>query len=230
MKEFMMPLEPNILEAIREYMTADLRGEEWHLNYFDFINDPILARRLGEEFISTRYIYKLLEGIAADDWLLRAQVRVQVLSYASIYEAVIHHLFFGVSPDRRQVQELTEFQTKKNISIPKAHQENLQKYLEHDGKEIIPTYEAVGRTDETKVRFDRKAECAFQLGFVTDRLRDDLIEFYEARNSIHIHAEIRKTLEYQLDLSRNAYRRLQPFKEQVCSKLGDLGLLPTGDL
>jgi hypothetical protein len=73
------------------------------------------------------------------------------------------------------------------------------------------------------VRFDRKAECAFQLGFIEDWLRDDLIEFYEARNSIHIHAEIRKSLKYQLDLSRDAYRRLQPFKEQISSKLADLG-------
>ena len=46
-------------------------------------------------------------------------------------------------------------------------------------------------------------------------LRDELIEFYDARNAIHIHAEIRKSLNYQLDLSRRAYLRMQPFKEQL---------------
>jgi hypothetical protein len=218
-----MALDPETREVVRAYVAADLRDEDWHLNYFDFIRDPVLARRLGEEFISTRYVYKLLEAIAADDWLLRAQVRVQVLSYASIYEAVIHHILFERLPDRPEVQKLTEFPTKKRISIPEQHRQALEKYLEHDGRRVIPTYEAVGRTDETKVRFDCKAECAFQLGFIEEWLCDDLIEFYEARNSIHIHAEIRKSLEYQLYLSRDAYRRLQPFKEQISRKLAELG-------
>jgi hypothetical protein len=87
-----------------------------------------------------------------------------VLSYASIYEAVIHHILFERLPDRPEVQKLTEFPTKKRISIPKQHRQALEKYLEHDGRRVIPTYEAVGRTDETKVRFDCKAECAFNWG------------------------------------------------------------------
>lgn len=91
----------------------------------------------------------------------------------------------------------------------------LEKHLEHNGRRIIPTYEAIGRTDESKVRFDKKAECAEALGLIESWLKDDLIEFYEARNAIHIHAEIRKSLDYQLDLSRSAYWRMQPFKEQI---------------
>jgi hypothetical protein len=100
----------------------------------------------------------------------------------------------------------------------------LAKHLQHDGKPIIPTYEGVGKTDESKVRFDRKAECAFSLGLIEEWLRDEIIEFYEARNAIHIHAEIRKSFDYQLDLSKRAYLRLQPFREQVRSKLITLGL------
>lgn len=53
------------------------------------------------------------------------------------------------------------------------------------------------------------------MGIIEDWLKEELIEFYEARNSIHIHAEIRKSLNYELDLSRRSYMRLQPFKEQV---------------
>jgi hypothetical protein len=87
--------------------------------------------------------------------------------------------------------------------------------LDHDGKKIIPTYEAIGRTDESKVRFDKKAECAEALGLIEGWLKDELVEFYEARNAIHIHAEIRKSLDYQLDLSKRAYLRMQPFKDQL---------------
>lgn len=58
-----------------EYATAHIADEKWHVDFFAFIEDGKLAKRLGEEFISTRVIYKLLEGIEAQDWLLRAQIK-----------------------------------------------------------------------------------------------------------------------------------------------------------
>lgn len=209
-------------EAIRSYATAHLPDENWHRQFFSFISNPVLANRLGDEFLATRFVYKVLEGLAADSWLQRTQIRLQVLSYASIYEAVIHHVLFERLPDYPQVIQLTEFPMKKLISIPREKLEVLDQYLNHDGKRVIPTYESIGKTDEAKVRFDRKAQCACDLGFIEAWLRDELIEFYEARNSIHLHAEIRKSLEYQLDLSRRAYMRMEPFREQITAKLSGI--------
>lgn len=216
-----MAFEKTVKDQITQYISAHVADEAWHISYFDFIDDTNLAQRLGEEFISTRYIYKLLEGLGADDWLLRAQIRNQVLSYASIYEAVIHHILFDVLSTEPLVIGLVEFPTKKQISIPSASMKLLEKHLEHDGKKIIPTYEVIGRTDDSKVRFDKKAECAASLGLIELWLKDELIEFYEARNAIHIHAEIRKSLAYQLGLSKRAYMRMQAFKEQVVAGLAN---------
>lgn len=219
-----MAFETSIQDQINAYIGAHVADEAWHIAYFDFVKEPNLEKRLGEEFISTRYIYKLLEGLKADEWLLRAQIRLQILSYASIYEAVIHHMLFDRLSTEPEVISLTEFPIKKLLSIPRESLAQLQKHLEHDGKQIIPTYEAVGKTDESKVRFDKKAECAAKLGLIEEWLKDELIEFYEARNAIHIHAEIRKSLTYQLDLSKRAYWRMQPFKEQVSAALASRGL------
>lgn len=210
-----MAFDQNIREAVDEYVRNHIASEDWHASYFDFIDDRELSSRLSDEFLSTRYIYKLLEGLEADSWLLRAQIRLQVLSYASIYEAVLHHLLFTTLRSDARVVALTEFPMKKQISIPAASQAELSKHLSHDGKDIVPTYIGVGKTDDTKVRFDRKVECACEIGFIEDWLKDELVEFYEARNSIHIHAEIRKSLNYELDLSKRSYLRLQPFKEQI---------------
>ncbi len=176
-----MALDQETKNSIQAYALAHLSDEKWHRDFFSFVGDPVLAERLADEFLSARFIYKVLEGLGADTWLLRAQIRMQILAYASIYEAVIHHVLFECMPGDPQVIELTEFPTKKVISVPREIQELLEKYLIHDGKKIIPTYEAIGRTDETKVRFDRKAECALALGFIESWLRDDLIEFYEAK-------------------------------------------------
>lgn len=210
-----MAFEQSVKNQINQYVGAHIADDTWHIAYFDFIDEPHLAKRLGEEFISARYVYKLLEGLEANDWLLRAQIRMQILSYASIFEAVIHHILFDVLKTQPQVVALTEFTTKKQISIPLASLTFLEKHLEHHGKKIIPTYETTGKTDESKVRFDKKAECAEALGLIESGLKHELIEFYEARNAIHIHAEIRKSLDYQLDLSKRAYWRMQPFKDQI---------------
>jgi len=210
-----MAFDTETQKTINEYLTAHLADKQWHKDRFDFINNNDLEERLADEFISARYIYKLLEGISAQSWLLKAQIKLQILSYASIYEAVLHHLLFDELNDRKEVIALTEFKTKKLISIPSVKLKILEKELEHNGEKIIPTYESIGRTDETKVRFDRKAECACKLGLIEDWLKDELIEFYDARNAIHIHAEIRKSLEYQIDLSKRAYRRMEPFIEQL---------------
>jgi hypothetical protein len=47
----------------------------------------------------------------------------------------------------------------------------------------------------------------------------EIIEISEARNAIHIHAETRKGLDYQLDLSKRAYLRMEPFIDQVSANL-----------
>lgn len=212
-------------DDVNKYIEIHVASLDWHLTFFNFISDNTLAERLGQEFISTRYIYKILEGLSVDDWMKRAQIRLQVLSYASIYEAVLHHILFKDLPSNPEVIALTEYKTKKQISIPNDKQSMIEKFLEHDGRKIIPTYESVGKTDESKVRFDKKAECAMKLGIINNLLKDELVELYNARNAIHIHAEIRKNFDYQIDLSKRAYRRMQPFKEQIIAWQGQQTLI-----
>lgn len=89
-----MAFAEEIKKSVDEYARKHIADEDWHKSFFDFIDDPKLANRLGEEFLAARYIYKLLEGLEADEWLQRAQIRLQILSYASIYEAALHHLLF----------------------------------------------------------------------------------------------------------------------------------------
>src|SRR5258708_28377077 len=56
--------------AIEFYVTAHIPGEQWHRDFFSFVRNPALAGRLGDEFLSVRYLYKVLEGLVADSWCL----------------------------------------------------------------------------------------------------------------------------------------------------------------
>lgn len=89
-----MAFKENIKKEVDEYSRNHIGSKDWHISQFDFIDDNKLATRLGEEFLAARYLYKILEGLEAGGWLQRAQIRLQVLAYASIYEASLHYLLF----------------------------------------------------------------------------------------------------------------------------------------
>jgi hypothetical protein len=215
-------------EKILEYVQAHLPAPDWYTNYFDFVTDAELRDRLSEEFKAARSIYKIFRGLDAEEWWQRAQVRIQILQYASIYEAVLHHVLFDRLANEEQVRRLLEFPKLVRVSIPTAKKDALEKALDHDNKVIIPTYQGTGRVDISKVRFDDKAACAADLGLIDQDLARDLVAIYEARNAIHIHAELRKSVVYGVEMARTAFRRLGPFRSQLVSALKVRGLLLEG--
>jgi len=220
-----MSFEHATKQAIEKYVEAHLPDDNWYKRYFDFVCDAELAARLAEEFKAARAIYKIFRGLDATDWWQRAQVRIQVLQYASIYEAVIHHVLFDRLGATDEVRLLVEFSRLVKISIPQQMQIQLDRALNHDGKVIVPTYQGTGRMDEQKVRFDDKASCAVSLGLLDQTLCDEIIAIYGARNAIHLQAELRKNLKYEINLARTAYRRLEPFRAQMVTALKARGLL-----
>ena len=243
-----MPFEKEIRDTILAYCMRDLPNDIWYENSFDFVKDRSLKARLISEFKNARFMYKMFEGLAAEDELLLAEVKMQMLMYASIFEATIHYVLFDqyykCTPI---VQKLLTQKVNKPFSIPTSQLSAINKLLFHDGKTIIPYFETLQKRDITKVRFDEKCIAAFQLGILTgipeqndptaDILPDikqiagmppfcaELIRIYEVRNAIHLHAELKKEIDYHLALSKIAYRRMQPFLNQIRTKLNADGLL-----
>jgi hypothetical protein len=227
-----VPFPSEIRDAVRAYCRNDLPGDpdhlQWHIDFFDFLDDePALQARVGEEFFTARYIYKFFEGMLVgaatqEEWAARAQVQIQVQQYASIYEACLHHLLFVRCRDERAVQELLEQPAFKQWDVSEHLREKVAALLaqaptgDHP-KELVAAYWDTRTVDERLVRFDDKARAAVRLAIIDEPLANELIDFYEARNLIHIHAELRKgaTWQWQLNLARAAYRRLQPFRDQV---------------
>jgi hypothetical protein len=132
----------------------------------------------------------LLEGLRIEDnWARRAQVQLQVQQYASIYEAVLHHLLFVHCADRQEVLDLLLIPTLKRYSVSAAltsKLEELNSELESVAapldRQVVAAVEAETRLSDTKVRFDSKARAARSIGIIDDELADELIEFYAARN------------------------------------------------
>lgn len=223
-----MPLSSKIQKEIYDYCSSHLADEDWYKEEFEFIEDEKLRERLVQEFRGIRFAYKLYEGIEAKDENLIFEIRHQILAYATIYEAVIHYVLYTYYRDTEEFHELQYHKVPAKISIPKAKMDMLSSVLLHGGEKIIPYHIQERKKEETQIRFNDKCFTAEKLGLLSNiespdgnliNLTKEIIEIYSYRNAIHLVAEIRKGLEYELELSKRAYRRMRPFIDQIKAKL-----------
>lgn len=223
-----MAFSKEIQREIYNYCNNHLADEEWYETEFFFIKDEDLRKRLVEEFKAIRFAYKLYEGIEAREENLIFEVRNQILAYATIYEAVIEEVLNTYYSDTAEYHDLMYSCVPIPISIPTKKREELGELLEHDGKEIYTFYYGEKKKDAPKVRFDDKCLTAEKLGIIHKFLNKkseeidlprEIIEIYNYRNGIHLIAERRKKITYEIDLSKKAYRRMRPFIDQIKERL-----------
>jgi hypothetical protein len=205
-----MPFELKLQDEIKKYAYGHLPNEDWYdKNFYPFISNQKLRSRLITEFKNGRVIYKIFEGIQATDELLLAQIKTQVIMYVSIQEAVINYVLFDIKKDTDIVNSLLYQDRLVKISIPKEKKEKLTKELSHNGKKIITNYMEKKPVDKTKIRYDQKVNACSALGLIDPQMKIDLIKLYEYRNTIHIEAELKKGLTYDLEMGELAYRRVE---------------------
>lgn len=223
-----MPLTKEIKEAVYSYCNNHLADEAWYNEKFEFITDEVLRKRIIEEFKGIRFAYKLYEGIEARDENLIFEIRHQIFSYATIYEAVIHSVLYTHYKDTPEFHKLQYCEALTKINIPKAKLDTLNRELTHNGEEILTYYKKERKKDDAKIRFDDKCKMAEEIGLLHNFINNDgieidlaseIIEIYGYRNAIHLVAEQRKGIEYELELSKRAYRRMSPFLNQIKEKL-----------
>lgn len=213
-----MAFKEKIKKEVAAYVEAHLPGKEFYQNFFWFISDASLRTRLEDEFKSARYVYKLLEGLQVADELLVAQCKIQILLYASIYEAVLHHVLLQEYAATPQVIDLTSYEHKKPINISQFIRDRIQKTYNPIGS--VSVYENERRTvDERKIIFDEKAETARQLGLIDQKIKDVICDVYSMRNAIHLHAELRRGVTYDLHAAQKAYWHLKGFVNQIGDRL-----------
>lgn len=223
-----MPLSQEIKNEIYTYCNGHLADENWYREEFEFIEDEKLRVRLVQEFKGIRFAYKLYEGIEATDENLIFEIRHQILAYATIYEAVLHYVLYTYYESTQEFHELQYHIAPAKIDIPERQVATLSSALLHNGERIIPYHMQERKKNKEQVKFADKCLTAEELGLlyvfknelgeIIDLPRE-IIEIYGYRNAIHLDAELRKGIEYELELSKKAYRRMRPFIDQIKAKL-----------
>lgn len=218
-----MAFSVDLTDKINEYIYGHLPKEEWYNeNFYPFIKNVELRERLIVEFKNARVIYKIFEGLQAKGELQLAQIKTQVIMYVSIQEAVINYILFEVFNDKEEVKDLLSREQFTQIMIPRCNLEKLKKELTHCEKEIFTCFKEIKQIDKTKIRYDRKVEACYKLKLIDQKLKDDLIELYKYRNTVHLEAELKKNLNYNLEMGQLAYRRVEGLSIQLKESLKNI--------
>lgn len=205
-----MPFNDKLQQEILTYVTRDLPTDQWYeINFFPFVENELLRNRLLVEFKNARIIYKIFEGLQAKNELLLAQVKTQVIMYVSIQEAVINYVLFEKYNTNSEITKLLNQYRLVAVDVPTKQKAILKEHFEHNGKDLHIHYRELKTIDRTKIRFDSKVQTCFKLGLISEKLKEDLIQLYEYRNTIHIEAELKKGFDYDLNMSLLAYRRVE---------------------
>lgn len=207
-----MAFSETLKNAINDYCNNHLADESWYENKFEFIEDGDLRKRLIEEFKSIRFAYKLYEGLEAKNENLIFEVRYQILAYASIYEAVIHYVLYNYYQNTTEFHNMQYHTVPTRMSFSEKQMEDVKRILSKPDEDLMIYHLQERKKDETQVRFDDKCRAAEALGLInvftneqkdTINLPAEIIEIYSYRNAIHLVAEQRKGIKYELELSKN---------------------------
>ena len=212
-----MAFPVELKKDVENYMNKHHPNQAWWEQYFDivFINDVELTVRLVQEMMSIRSIYQLLEGLRATNELQRAQCKIQIITYASVYEAVLHHIIFqGPLKDTDEVANLLSYTKFVKRDIPQIE----QGYV-HFNEKIYTMAALPAKKQERYIKFEDILSTAKELELINDKLYTDLLELYKLRNAIHICAEISRGIQYELNISKKAHSLLKPFKRQIIDGL-----------
>lgn len=222
-----MPFNSDIIKEIEAYM-EHIPSREWISQLFDFIKDSELKDRIIQEYFNARYVYKFFEGMEAKGEMLKSESRLQVIMYANVYEAVIHYVLFSLYKDNPLVNKLLYSNELKKWSIKSEMQQTLEKCIIRTSDDekitIIPCRYSPTKKTDSDVKFKDKAECPKQLGLINNDMQNWITDIYSFRNGIHLHAELRKKIDWDLEKAKDAYWHVEGFIKQIKTQLQKDGL------
>lgn len=202
-----VPLNQADRDNVLRYCDRDVPDADKVESYFDFVQDAELKSALVREYIAARYIYKLQEALKVGGEKLAAHAKFQIVQFAAIYEALIVHILWTRFSESLAVRNIEYYTALRKVAqFPKSLDVKTK-----EGHKVHLCIEAETRNARHSIKFDDKVDAAVAIGFVDQKLGEEIKEIFKARNGVHIENAVKNEIEYEISQSQLAYWRMKPF-------------------
>lgn len=203
-----MPL-PNYhidtIKCIQKYCQKDLDSHSQHIRTFDFIESQDLQERLSVEFYIARYIAKLQEALALkkNSYELIGHLKMQIVQYAGIYEAVISYLLKEKFAEHKSVSSLGQKIEYKPVS---ALAEGIS--IQKQDETLYLCNKTIIKSSWIYINFEDKLKAAVEIGLISEETKIIVLDIYKLRHSVHIEKVVKDDIEFEIEQCRTAFRTL----------------------
>lgn len=168
-KEFRKVIEPEIENC----------KQMGDINLFGFIEDNPLKIKLVKSYKEAVFVKKLIAKMSINNTDAHPLNEIQILHYASIYEALIDYVLEKYYPN--EVKTLL----KKPIMFKEA---DVCKSVEikKDSEKLYLCRMIANDKKLYKVKFEDRVKKSIELGMVDSQIKVELTQLYDYRNHIHI--------------------------------------------
>lgn len=213
-----MPLDEPLRHQALAYIEAHLFDEPQTRSGFSFIHDAALVELITLELKSARYVYRLMEMLDLKDTFFHPFCKFQIVQYAGIFEAAIDYLLFDRKYQSTRLRLLIEekrAELEKHTTVAYVSGFSSKLNVQFDGIEAKLAIQKISTKPRMNIRFEDKVTSCLELSFLDARLSDEILAFYEQRNSVHLAARLKKAITIEVRDAKRGYRRINAFCENV---------------
>jgi hypothetical protein len=194
-------------------------GYDWFYEYFSFIPDVQLRSQLAQAYYQSRYIHKLLVALKLEGQERIPFLLLQLLEYASLYEALTDYL---IQTKYFDSEDFLGKRLKKEIKVRQELNPSKSMLIHHkDGakEQVFFAYEKEIKLELRDIRFSAR------IGFVSSKISLSshdakyIEKIYDLRNHIHILKAAEKAFEPD---HKDVAKAFKIFKRFVSAVKADL--------
>jgi hypothetical protein len=152
----------------------------FEVEFFGFIENKVLRKKLTQSFKEAVFLKNLSDKLAINFTDAHPLNEIQILHYASIYEAIIDHILENYFKD--DIADLLTERILKDVDFCKLIE---IRYLA-DSANLYLCKAKVIKRKLIQIKFEDRIKKAVELGLVDSSFQADIVKLYDYRNHIHI--------------------------------------------
>lgn len=178
-----------LIDSIARFAKKDIKtAEQLEHNEFKHVVDQELRQALAETLYGARWLYKLGLASLANGNEQSAHVRVQVIDYASICEALLADMIEqGYANQRLLGEQCNYFDTRKRNKM----------------RWSIPPKASIHSTT-----FEWRIIVAHDSKIIDSSLANELHRIRDQRNTVHLTLKIREGVAYYVGMAKRAHKAM----------------------